>query len=54
MADVTYISRILVDDEGVVHLELDPQMIELLGWTPDDDLEWDIVGQMAVVRKLNS
>lgn len=51
MAEVTYISPIRVDEHGSVHVTLEPAMLEMLGWTVDDDLEWDVVGNMAIVRK---
>lgn len=45
------ISTVKIDEEGEPYIELNPQLIRQMGWDPPLDLEWEIVGHMAVIRK---
>lgn len=49
--NVLGISTVKVDEEGEPYIELNPDLIRQMGWDPPSDLEWEIVGHMAVIRK---
>lgn len=53
MTEVVYIAPVRVSADGVASIDLSSEMMEALGWSKDDDLEWTIVrGGMAIVRKM--
>jgi len=49
--NVTGISTIKIDDDGELYVELNRDLVKQMGWDPPLDLEWEIVGHMAVIRK---
>lgn len=51
MAEITGISTIKEDEFGEPYLELNPQVLKQMGWDDHTMLEWEIIGNMAVIRK---
>lgn len=51
MAEFAGISTIKEDEEGELYVELNPALLKQMGWDDQTLLEWEIVGNMAVIRK---
>lgn len=51
MAEITGISTIKEDEFGEPYLELNHQVLKQMGWDDRTMLEWEIIGNMAVIRK---
>lgn len=51
MAELAGISTIKQDEDGEPYVELNPALLKQMGWDDRTLLEWEIVGDMAIIRK---
>lgn len=51
MVELTGISIVKEDNEGELYVEMNPQLLKQMGWDDQTLLEWEIIGNMAVIRK---
>lgn len=51
MAELAGISTIKQDEDGEPYVELNPNLLKQMGWDDRTLLEWEIVGDMAIIRK---
>jgi hypothetical protein len=51
MVEITALSRIKLDKDGEPYIEFNKRLVEQLEWSNRALLEWEIVGNMAVIRK---
>jgi hypothetical protein len=51
MAELAGISTIKQDEDGEPYVELNPSLLKQMGWDDRTLLEWEIVGDMAIIRK---
>jgi hypothetical protein len=51
MADLAGISIVKEDEDGELYIEINSALMEQMGWSDHTMLEWEIIGNMAIVRK---
>jgi hypothetical protein len=51
MADLASISTVKEDGDGELYIEMNPQLLKQMGWDDQTLLEWEIIGNMAIIRK---
>lgn len=51
MAEITGISTIKEDEDGELYIDFNPALMRQMGWDNQTLLEWEIIGNMAVIRK---
>lgn len=51
MVELTGISTIKEDRDGELYVEMNPQLLKQMGWDDQTLLEWEIIGNMAIIRK---
>lgn len=51
MADITGVSTVKIDEDGEPYIELNPQLLSQMGWDDQTLLEWEVIGNMAIIRK---
>ncbi len=51
MADITGISTVKKDEYGDLYVELNQSLMTQMGWDSHTILEWEIIGNMAIIRK---
>ena len=51
MAEIVGISAVKEDPEGESYIEFNAALMKQMGWDPHTLLEWEIMGNMAVIRK---
>ena len=51
MAEITGISTVKQDRDGEPYIEFNPALMRQMGWDNQTLLEWEIIGNMAVIRK---
>lgn len=51
MADITGISTVKEDEHGDLYVELNQSLMTQMGWDSHTILEWEIIGNMAIIRK---
>jgi hypothetical protein len=51
MVEFTGISTVKEDNDGDLYVEMNPQLLKQMGWDDQTLLEWEIIGNMAVIRK---
>lgn len=50
-AKITGISRVKTDVDGEPYIEFNPRLLAQVGWDDKTLLEWEVMGNMAVIRK---
>lgn len=53
-ADITGISNIKRDEEGNLFIQFNQELLKQMGWDSHTLLEWEIIGNMAIVRKVDN
>lgn len=51
MADIVGVSTIKEDDQGELYIEFNAALMKQMGWDDQTLLEWEIMGNMAIIRK---
>lgn len=51
MAEFIGVSTVKEDSEGELYIEFNPGLLKQMGWDDQTLLEWEIIGNMAVIRK---
>ena len=51
MIDIIALSRVKFDKDGEPYVEFNKKLREQLGWSDQALLDWEIVRNMAVIRK---
>jgi hypothetical protein len=51
MADLAGISTVKEDGDGELYIEMNAQLLKQMGWDDQTLLEWEIIGNMAIIRK---
>lgn len=51
MADIVGVSTIKEDEYGELYIEFNAALMKQMGWDDQTLLEWEIMGNMAVIRK---
>ncbi len=51
MVELTGISTVKEDSDGELYVEMNPQLLKQMGWDDQTLLEWEIIGNMAIIRK---
>ncbi len=51
MADLAGISTVKEDNDGELYIEMNAQLLKQMGWDDQTLLEWEIIGNMAIIRK---
>lgn len=51
MTDITALSRVMYDENGEPYVDMSPKLLNQMGWDDHTLLEWEVIGNMAVVRK---
>ena len=50
MTDITAVSTVKQDEDGEPYIEFNPALMKQMGWDDKTLLEWEIMGNMAVIR----
>jgi hypothetical protein len=50
-AKITGISQVKTDKDGEPYVEFNPRLLAQVGWDDRTLLEWELIGNMAVIRK---
>jgi hypothetical protein len=50
-AQIVGISTVKEDEDGEPYIEFNPALMKQMGWDDQTLLEWEIMGNMAVIRK---
>lgn len=51
MVELTGISTIKEDRDGELYVDMNPRLLKQMGWDDQTLLEWEIIGNMAIIRK---
>jgi hypothetical protein len=51
MVELTGISTVKEDGDGELYIEMNPLLLKQMGWDDQTLLEWEIIGNMAIIRK---
>lgn len=51
MVELTGISTVKEDSDGDLYVEMNPQLLKQMGWDDQTLLEWEVIGNMAIIRK---
>ena len=51
MAEIVGISAVKEDSDGEPYIEFNAALMKQMGWDPQTLLEWEVMGNMAVIRK---
>ncbi len=51
MVELTGISTIKEDRNGELYVDMNPRLLKQMGWDDQTLLEWEIIGNMAIIRK---
>ena len=50
-AQIVGISTVKEDEDGEHYIEFNPALMKQMGWDDQTLLEWEIMGNMAIIRK---
>lgn len=50
-AEIVGVSTVKQDEDGEPYIEFNPALMKQMGWDDQTLLEWEIMGNMAVIRK---
>jgi hypothetical protein len=51
MADIIGVSTVKEDEDGEPYIEFNAALMKQMGWDDQTLLEWEIMGNMAIIRK---
>lgn len=51
MADIIGVSTVKEDEDGEPYIEFNASLMKQMGWDDQTLLEWEIMGNMAIIRK---
>ncbi len=51
MADIIGVSTVKEDKDGEPYIEFNAALMKQMGWDDQTLLEWEIMGNMAIIRK---
>lgn len=51
MAEIVGVSTVKEDEFGELYIEFNAALMKQMGWDDHTLLEWEIMGNMAVIRK---
>jgi hypothetical protein len=51
MSEIVSVSTVKEDEFGEPYIELNAALMKQMGWDDQTLLEWEIMGNMAVIRK---